>query len=246
MREPRVYTPQALDSGTEIILEAGPARHLTSVLRLGENAALRLFNGNGRDYSARLSQVSKGAVRARVLDAGDEEPPAALPLNLYLGISRGERMDFAIQKAVELGVTRIRPLSCGRSVVQLKGERLQRRMEHWRGVLVGACEQSGRNRLPALDPPQSLPGSLASASAADCRLLLDHRGACSLEQLQRPGHGVDLLIGPEGGLEQDERELAAAHGFTALRLGPRVLRTETAPLAALAAIQMLWGDFRSA
>ncbi len=245
MREPRVYTRQALDGGAEITLEASPARHLLKVLRLDRDAPLRLFNGDGIEFTARLTLASRDAVRARVLEISAREDPPELPLNLYLGISKGERMDFAIQKAVELGVSRIRPLFCSRSVVQLKGERLQRRLEHWQGVLVGACEQSGRCRLPQLDAPLDLPRAMAEPSGADCRLVLHQRGAQSLDRLQKPQQAVDLLIGPEGGLEQTELELAGGFGFKALRLGPRVLRTETAPLAALAAIQMLWGDFRS-
>jgi len=245
MRAPRVYTTQDLESGDEITLETAPARHLLKVLRLGREAPLRLFNGDGREFAARLTRASKDAVQARVLEASAGEKPPALPLNLYLGISKGERMDFAIQKAVELGVSRIQPLFCARSVVQLKRERLQRRLTHWHGVLIGACEQSGRCRLPQLDAPLDLPQALSQPSEADCRLLLHHQGARSLDQFHRPRRAVDLLIGPEGGLEQAELELAGGFGFTALRLGPRVLRTETAPLAALAAVQMLWGDFRA-
>jgi len=244
MREPRVYTPQDLASGKEITLEAGPARHLLRVLRLAKGAPLRLFNGDGREFSARLTLAAKEGVRAQPLELINEEAQDVLPLQLYLGISKGERMDFAMQKAVELGVTAIQPLFCARSVVQLKGERLQRRLQHWRGIIIGACEQSGRCRLPELAPPLKLPDALGRSSDADCRLLLHHQGARGLDQLPVPSRGVDLLIGPEGGLEPGERDLALRSGFTALRLGPRVMRTETAPLAALAAIQMLWGDFR--
>jgi 16S rRNA (uracil1498-N3)-methyltransferase len=245
MREPRVYTSQDLESGKEITLEAGSAHHLLKVLRLSKDARLRLFNGDGREYGARLTLASKEAVLVDILEMTAEEAPPPLPLKLYLGISKGERMDFAIQKAVELGVSGIHPMFCARSVVQLKGERLQRRMEHWRGVLIGACEQSGRCLLPNLVEPSDFPTALTQTDKADCRLVLHHRAARSLDELPSPKRGVDLLIGPEGGLESAELELAIGLGFSPLRLGPRVLRTETAPLAALAAIQMLWGDFKS-
>jgi len=152
-------------------------------------------------------------------------------------------MDFAIRKAVELGVTGITPLFTARSVVRLQGERLQRRIDHWRGLVVSACEQSGRCRLPQLAPPHPLQESLQGADG-DLRLVLHHRGEGGLEQLGPPQRGIDLLIGPEGGLEAVEIGLAREQGFIPVRLGPRIMRTETAPLAALAAIQMLWGDFR--
>lgn len=245
MREPRVYTEQTLESEREIELQPGAAQHLTQVLRLGVGAPLRLFNGDGREFQARLSAAGKAGVRVEVLDLVATEDPARLPLNLYLGVSKGERMDFAIQKAVELGVTRIRPLFSTRSVVQLTGGRLQRRLEHWRGVINSACEQCGRNRLPELEHPHPLPKVLVEQASADCRLVLHHGAETSLDRVTPPETAVDLLVGPEGGLAPGELELARSEGFTPLRLGPRIMRTETAPLAALAAIQTLWGDYRS-
>lgn len=245
MREPRVHTGQALECGRGLTLEPEASRHLLRVLRLGPGARIRLFNGDGREFAARLTGVEGATAVAEVQRQLHDEEAPALALNLYLGISKGERMDLAVQKAVELGVTSIQPLFTARSVVQLKGERLDRRHRHWHGIAISACEQSGRCRLPRLLDPANLASALMLSSDADCRLLLHPGdGAASLDRIRPARSGVDLLIGPEGGLTPDEVELALSRGFLALRLGPRILRTETAPLAALAAIQAMWGDFR--
>jgi 16S rRNA (uracil1498-N3)-methyltransferase len=159
-----------------------------------------------------------------------------------MGISRGERMDFSIQKAVELGVSHFQPLFTERCMVQLKGDRQQSRLDHWQGVIRHACEQSGRALLPSIAEPSNLPNWLCSFTGYG--LMLDHRAEHSLASLSAPKDSLTLLVGPEGGLSQAERDLAMQHNFAAGRMGPRVLRTETAPLAALSAIQTLWGDFR--
>ncbi len=244
MREPRVYTGQGLDTGKEIELGPAAVHRLSRVLRLLPGDPIRLFNGNGAEYQASIAEISNNTARAEVGVVAVTEPTPKLTLNLLLGISKGEHMDFAIRKAVELGVSYIRPLQCTRSVVRLKGERLERRLVHWRGILVSACEQSGRCRLPVIDDPETFSPALDDCDA-DCRLVMHHRGSLSLERIVRPARTLDLLIGPEGGLESSELELAQGRGFIPLRLGPRIMRTETAPLAALAAIQMLWGDFRT-
>lgn len=244
MQRHRIYTDQPLQPGTELVLEAGAARHLVQVLRLKAGAGITLFNGDGHDYSACLIEVSRRTTLARV--EGRLEPaeaPPALRIELALGISKGERMDFAIQKAVELGVTAITPLITERCVVRLPGDRQEKRLNHWQQVLIAACEQSGRRHVPALNPVLKLDDWLRSGTARS-GLLLDHRAGQALHQLQPPKGEVTLLIGPEGGLSTTERTQAVAAGFTGVRLGPRVLRTETAPLAAIAAIQTLWGDFR--
>ncbi len=244
MREPRVYIGRDLDTGREIELGQVSAYHLSRVLRLRPGDPIRLFNGNGEEYRASITDVSKNAMRAEVGVLAVYEQTPKFALNLLLGISKGERMDFTIQKAVELGISRIRPLHCTRSVVRLKGERLERRLVHWRRILVSACEQSGRCRLPVIDGPEAFPPALDDCDG-DCRLVMHHRGTRGLERIDKPARSLDLLIGPEGGLEPSELELAQGRGFIPLRLGPRIMRTETAPLAALAAIQMLWGDFRT-
>jgi 16S rRNA (uracil1498-N3)-methyltransferase len=244
MREPRIHTNQPLQPGDTVDLEPAAGRHLTQVLRLRPGAPLLLFNGDGNEFRARLQTAANGGAQAAVeqLERYEEEPP--LGLHLCIGVSKGERMDFALQKAVELGATRISPMFTKRSVVRLQGERLQRRLTHWRKILVSACEQSGRCRLPQLDVPGD-PEDPTGDTHNDLRLVLYHRAGTTLERLSAPQSGVQLMIGPEGGLEQEEVQQAQSLGFVPVRLGPRILRTETAPLAALAAIQMLWGDFRT-
>ncbi len=242
MRTPRVYVDVALAAGAELRLPAAAAAHLARVLRLGPGDPVILFNGDGRDYAGRLLAADRRETRALVESAGVPEPEPPLHLHLAIGISRGERMDFVIQKAVELGVASIRPLFTERSVVRLDAERGQRRHAHWRGVLVAACEQSGRRRLPALHSAVPITGWLPGIEGAG--LLLDPQAERSLRDLPVPTADITLLVGPEGGLSAAERQQAARSGFTGVRLGPRLLRTETAPLAALAAMQTLWGDLR--
>jgi 16S rRNA (uracil1498-N3)-methyltransferase len=242
MRIPRAFVGQRLAPG-RLTLPPGPSQHLVQVLRLRPGDELVLFDGAGSDWPARLVTPEPGGARVEVGPPGPTERPPVLPLTLGLGISRGERMDFALQKAVELGVTRISPLLTSRTVVKLAGDRVERRGRHWLGVITAACEQCGRRRLPVLDAPARLDDWLAAGHAGG--LLLDHRSPLPLTDLSAPNvEGVTLLVGPEGGLAPEERERAVQAGFTGVRLGPRVLRTETAPLAALAVIQALWGDLR--
>ena len=245
MRLPRVYLDHPLDPGSLVPLPEGPSRHLTGVLRLRPGEALRCFNGDGRDRDARLQSAGRRALIA-VGEAGPPEPEPVLEIHLALGVSRGERMDFAIQKAVELGVAALQPLFTERSMVQLAPERRSRRREHWQGVLIGACEQSGRRRLPLLAEARDLADWLAEVppGAPPDPRLLDPRAPQALTELSAPGSRVTLLVGPEGGLSPRERDSAARAGVRGVRLGPRILRTETAPLAAIAVIQALWGDFR--
>lgn len=243
MRQHRLFTEQPLAVGRELELEPRPARHATKVLRLAPGAAVVLFNGDGYDYDAQLLSGNRDAVRVRTLAAGAPEPEPPLAITLALGVSRGERMDLALQKAVELGVSAIQPLFTTRSLVRLSGERLAKRHAHWRGVIIAACEQSGRRRLPRLEPPASLARWLACGHPDG--ILLHHAAEAALTELPPPDATLTLLIGPEGGLTPEEREQAQTQGLTPVRLGPRILRTETAPLAAIAAVQALWGDFRA-
>ncbi|MGD8207097.1 MAG: 16S rRNA (uracil(1498)-N(3))-methyltransferase [Thiohalocapsa sp.] len=242
-RIPRIYTPQPLGVGDRVTLEAGASAHLAQVLRLQPGDAVVLFNGDGHDCRGHIETSRRDAVRARIERRGPQEAAPSLPICLALGISKGERMDFSLQKAVELGVSAIVPLFTERSVVRLRDERLARRIRHWQGVVVSACEQSGRSRLPALADPLGLQAWLDTAPAGG--LLLDPRGDLPLPDAMPPSaEGLTLLVGPEGGLSPQERRAALAAGFRGVRLGPRTLRAETAPLAAIAAIQGLWGDFR--
>lgn len=241
MRLPRIFVESFLSAGSSLVLPAGPTRHLTQVLRLTANAPLILFNGDGRDYPARLIEPNRTAATVIVEGASEPETAPRLRIHLALGVSKGERMDYAIQKAVELGVAQLTPLFTERSQVRLDGARLERRLEHWRGIAIGACEQSGRRRLPTLEPATALEPWLATAPAGG--LLLDPLAPLALTGFPAPKTDVTLLVGPEGGLSSREREQARRQGFQGVRLGPRILRTETAPLAAIAVIQALWGDF---
>ncbi len=245
MRTTRIYLPVPLREGATVELDERARRHAVTVLRLRAGDELTLFNGEGGEWRARLEEVSKRSVRARIgqalAPAGDTESP--LRITLLQGISRGERMDFTIQKAVELGVSRIAPVVTERTQVRLSGERLERRLHHWRGVLIHACEQCGRDRLPLLETPRPLAEALAESDEPG--LLLDPRGDRAITDLPQRMTRVRLLIGPEGGLSDRERSMAREASFEGLRLGPRILRTETAALAAIAALQACLGDFRS-
>lgn len=243
MRDHRLYTEQPLRVGESLELDPRPAKHASQVLRLGAGDPLTLFNGDGRDYSAKIEASTRNQLAVRILASGESEPIPGLSISLALGVSRGERMDLAIQKAVELGVSSIQPLFSSRTLVRLSGDRLAKRVQHWQGVIIAACEQSGRRRLPLLYPAVALLDWLKQEQPGG--ILLHHRAASAITELPAPAERLTLLIGPEGGLAQQERAYAEAQGFTPVRLGPRVLRTETAPLAAIAAIQTLWGDFNA-
>ena len=240
MRTPRIYVDAELPSGGALLLPAPAVQHLVQVLRLRPGEPLLLFNGDGRDYPAEVLGANRHRVEVRLGEPGPPEPPLALQVHLGIGISKGERMDFALQKAVELGVAEVTPLFAGRAVVRLDGDRLAKRLDHWQGVMVAACEQSGRRRLARLNPAQPLASWLDLGHPRP--LLLDPHADRALAGLPPPGPALTLLIGPEGGLAPAERERAYATGFSGVRLGPRILRTETAPLAALAIAQALWGD----
>lgn len=242
MRTQRVFTDQPLASGAEVTLEEAPSHHLHHVLRLQAGDNINLFNNSGAEFAATLGEMGRLGVTASLRQLVLEEPEPKLAIHLLIGISRGERMDFALQKATELGVTRITPVFTKRCVVKLNEKKQASRMEHWQKIIVNACEQSCRCRLPSLDTPLEI-GSAVTLHHAGSALLLDHRIDRPLSAIKKPKDMVTILVGPEGGLSSDERKLAKAQGYTGIKLGPRVMRTETAPLAAIAAIQTLWGDF---
>lgn len=237
----RLYCDSALSPGAEIVLPEAAARHAVRVLRLQAGDSLRLFNGMGGEYSAELVALNKREVRARLIEFDAAERESPVNITLALGISAGERMDYSLQKATELGVSAIQPLATERSVVKLAGERADKRLQHWQHVVIAACEQCGRNRVPAVAPVQKLFGYLAAADRSQRRLLLSPDAPTSLKRVP-PAAAVVLLVGAEGGLAPAEYEAAVASGFEPVSLGPRILRTETAPVAALAVLQALWGD----
>lgn len=244
MRIPRIHVRGTLRAGTPLVLDEAPARHVHQVLRLAVGDALVVFDGGGGEYRAHINRIDRREVEVQVGEFAPRDVESRLVVHLGQGISRGERMDFTLQKAVELGVAGITPLYTERCVVKLTGERSDKRGQHWQAVVTAACEQSGRTRLPGLSNATKLADWLRARDAdSGLRVLLDPCADVSLSALPRPAAAVTLLIGPEGGLSPEERALAGAHGFIGTRLGPRILRTETAALAALAAMQVLWGDF---
>lgn len=217
------------------------ARHAVTVLRLQPGDTLNLFNGEGGEYSASLVAVTKRETRVRLVEFHAAERESPLAITLALGISAGERMDYSLQKATELGVSAIQPLATERSVVKLAGERADKRLQHWQNVVIAACEQCGRNRVPLVAPVQKFYAYLAAVDRNKRLLMLSPDASTPLKRAA-PSAEVVLLIGAEGGLAPSECEAAAASGFEAVSLGPRILRTETAPVAALAVLQALWGD----
>jgi 16S rRNA (uracil1498-N3)-methyltransferase len=236
----RIFSEEPLRERTEIRLTGEAASHVVKVLRLRVGQTLVVFDGSGRDYDGRITGFDRDGVGI-LTGAGREiatESPASI--TLLQAVCRGQRMDAVIQKATELGVTCIRPLLTERSVVRLHDDQMARRREHWRRIAIGACEQCGRSRIPHVAPPLALPDALAQATELQTRLMLDPGGDPASGDLA--GTPIGLLIGPEGGLTEGEYRLAVAAGYRAIRLGPRILRTETAPLAALAVLQFLCGD----
>ena len=237
----RLYCDLPLSPGAEIVLPEAAARHALTVLRLQTGDTLNLFNGEGGEFRASLVAVSKREARVRLLEFHAAERESPLEITLALGISAGERMDYSLQKATELGVSAIAPLATERSVVKLAGERADKRLQHWQHVVIAACEQCGRNRVPAVAPVQKFYAYLAAVERNQRRLLLSPDAATPLKRVP-PAASVVLLVGAEGGLAPAECEAAEASGFEPVSLGPRILRTETAPVAALAVLQALWGD----
>ncbi|MDD3765362.1 MAG: 16S rRNA (uracil(1498)-N(3))-methyltransferase [Nevskiales bacterium] len=239
----RIYIEHALSEGANFPLPETAFRHLVQVLRLKAGDGFIAFDGNGGEYDAVLVDVGKRQAEAGILARHEVERESPLDLTLAQCISKGERMDYSLQKATELGITRIVPLFSSRSVVRLDDERWEKKLDHWRGVVIAACEQSGRTRIPVVEPVTPLPTWLDDEDARGTRLTLDPQGSHSLRELPPPTGPVTLLVGPEGGLSDMELEHARRAGFTGMRMGPRVLRTETAGVAALAALQALWGDW---
>jgi 16S rRNA (uracil1498-N3)-methyltransferase len=243
----RFFCPVHLAPGLRVNLPEGAARHACRVLRLRVGDDLVLFNGTGGENSARITSVERERVEVEVLKWHERECEAPIRVTLVQAVQAGEKMDMTVQKAVELGVSRIVPVSSRRSVVRLEGERAIRRVQHWRAVAIAACEQCGRNRIPEVLELDGLGQWLARPAAEGvCRLMLAPGASMALSDVRPPvlGGSLELLIGAEGGLAPDELALAEGAGFLPVSLGPRILRTETAGLAALAAIQCIWGDFR--
>ena len=240
---PRFFCAGDLSQGATRDLPEAAAHHAGRVLRLTVGDAVTVFNGAGGESDARILSIGKDHVSVRIGPWRPREAEPSVRVVLLQGLSARERMDFTVQKAVELGVAEIFPIEMRRSVMRLAEERATRRVEHWQNLAVAACEQCGRNRVPEVHPVSALPDWLGAHATAPGkqRLILSTAADRRLRDLSAPQELL-LLAGPEGGFAPEELEMAQACGFTAVRLGPRVLRTETAALAALAAIQALWGD----
>lgn len=245
MQRPRFYSPLPLRAGSRHALPETVATHVTRVLRLTAGDPITLFDGSGSDFEATIETARRTEVTVTV-GAGvavDRESP--LQVLLLQGVSRGARMDTVMQKATELGVHGIQPVFSARSVVRLDPERGENRLQHWQRVVISACEQCGRSRIPEVHPPLDLADAVAALPREMARLQLDPAGEASLDQLLGDATRVALAVGPEGGFTPEERALLGRAGFGALRLGPRILRTETAPLAALGILQFARGDLNA-
>lgn len=244
MANMRFFTDSPLTLNTYVQLSESAATHAARALRLNIGDSAIVFNGDGFDYDCVLASISKKEVAVKITHARkiNNEPP--LHITLLQGISSGDRMDFTIQKAVELGVVCIQPITSLRSVVKLSAERAEKRIAHWQNVAISACEQSGRAFIPKVLTPISLEAWLSHhPSTSATRILLNPVGARRLVEITKPETGIELLIGAEGGLSKGEIDLASSQGFQSIVLGPRILRTETAALTAISAMQLLWGDF---
>lgn len=239
----RFHCPAPLAAHARLELPEAAAHHAGKVLRLREGDHVVLFDGEGGEYPATIEQIGKRGVTVRTAGHLERESESPLQVTLAQAISAGEKMDYTLQKATELGITAIQPLESARSVVKLTGERADKRVAHWQGVVISACEQNGRNRIPPVAAIRRLTDWLGEPNDTGLRLILSPGASQRLADLPVPNGSITLLIGPEGGLTANESAAAIACGYTPVSLGPRILRTETAALAALAAMQTLWGDF---
>ena len=242
MRIPRIFTGQQLQANARIELESGPSQHISRALRMRVGDELILFNGNGGAYPAQIAALDKKSVVVTTADILEQELESPLAIHLGIAISRGDRMDWVVQKATELGAYSVTPLFTERTEVKLAGERADKKIRHWQQVATSACEQCGRNRLPVINSLQPL-HSWLMATEAERKFVLHHRSDTATTSSSKPT-SVALLVGPEGGLSKEEINAAEQAGYQPLRLGPRVLRTETAPLAAIAILQARWGDMQ--
>lgn len=240
MRIPRLFIQQPLSANNQFVLSESQSHYLSKVLRMQAGRELIAFDGLGGEYSATITEVTKKSVTIGTGDFQTVDKESPLKLTLAIGVSRGERMDWVLQKATELGVTEIIPLITERTEVKLGGERSDKKIEHWQQILISSCEQCQRNTLPKLSEPQVL-GEWITNDSSDLKFVLHHRDNKGLPT-QSEAKSITLLIGPEGGLTDEEIQLAQNNRFAPLTLGPRVLRTETAPLAAISLVQYVWGD----
>lgn len=244
MRVPRIYTATGLSSNTSVELDPAASNHVGKVLRMKPGQHITLFNGSGTDYTATITEVTKKQIIATI--DSSIEVASESPLNTHIGqvMSRGDRMDYMIQKSTELGATEITPLTSERCEVKLKGDREEKRVKQWQQIAISAAEQCGRSKIPTIHPITSVEDWVNRKPEGALGLVLHHRTTQQMTDIKKPKN-VCLLIGPEGGLSEAEIEMAIQQRFIATTFGPRVFRTETAPVAALSVLQWLWGDFNS-
>jgi 16S rRNA (uracil1498-N3)-methyltransferase len=240
MRLTRVFIDGDLQAGQKLTVDGSAGNHIVRVLRSRVGDQLTVFNGRGGEHGAAIDEIRRDTVLLNVLEHRDAQRESAFNLTLAQGISRGERMDWVVQKATELGVTRIVPVFTERSVVHLDERQAQKKVQHWRGIAIAACEQCGRNVVPAIDLPMTV-YELLEQGTTGAALLLSPGASLRIADIKADG-GATVLIGPEGGLAQVEQDAALRAGFTAVRMGPRVLRTETAAVCALTLLQQKFGD----
>lgn len=241
MRISRIYTNLPLTCGLDILLTESTSHYISKVLRIRVGQDICLFNGVGGYYEAEILSIGKRTVEVKVKEYHDEEKESILEINLGQAISRSQHMDYTIQKAVELGVWKIVPLISEHSNVRLDEGRTDKRIKHWRGIIIDACEQCGRNRLPVLSDPISFQ-DWVDQDDSDLKVVFDPSAQAGLSSIGQPVKVISLLSGPEGGFSSAEIDYATTRGYKTLMLGPRVLRTETAAVAAISASQTLWGD----
>ena len=244
MRVNRAYIDAPLGPGLVVVLPEHSGGHLVRVLRLREGDECVLFNGDGHDYTARIRSIGKRGIEAEVVASTPVDNESPLAITLLQGIARGEKMDLILQKATELGVSAIVPVQSDRSEVKLDGARAEKRLAHWRGVVAAACEQCGRARIPQVSPPMPLADAATNPGLPQARYLLSPTAEGGIDAIGSGLQSLAVAIGPEGGWSARDLKSLADSGFVGLRLGPRILRTETAGLAAIAALQMRLGDLR--
>jgi 16S rRNA (uracil1498-N3)-methyltransferase len=242
MRLTRVFIDAELQTGQRLTVEGSAGNHIVRVLRARVGDTLTLFTGRGGEYGSRIEEMRRDTLQVSVHEHRNDERESPFHLTLAQGISRGERMDWVVQKATELGVSRIAPLFTERSMVRLDEKQAERKVQHWRAIAIAACEQSGRNRVPEIETPTGLYEMLEQRTAGGAALLLSPGAALRIADVPATEAGATVLIGPEGGLAEVEQETALRSGFTPVRLGPRVLRTETAAVCALTLLQQKFGD----
>lgn len=244
MSVPRFYCPPPLPAGGAFELPREAAHHAHRVLRLRVNDPVQVFDGAGRALDGKIGEISGKHVLLHELQASMDDAESPLHIILAQAMSSSEKMDWVVQKATELGAAVIQPVQTQRSVAKLSPERIEKRTQHWRSVAISACEQCGRNTLPEISPPRDFAAWLAEVSgSAAAKFILQPEGSTPLNKHAEPQNGVVLLIGPEGGFSEAEASMAHLAGFAPIRMGKRVLRTETAAIAGIAALQTLWGDF---